>query len=246
MKIGIATAMASERSQIERLLEERESVVANGRRFCTCRIGRNEVVLGETGIGKVNAAIGAVAMIHGFHPDCLLSTGVAGGLDASLRVMDAVAASEVVYHDVDCGPDNEYGQVQGCPARFPADARLLAYARSLAVEGTTLATGLMASGDCFVARPEQIDAIRAHFPTALAVDMESGALAQTCHILGVPFLSLRILSDAPNGDSDRFSQYTDFWDRIAGSAFALSRLFLVSLPAALADIPLPSAPDGKA
>ena len=46
MKIGIATAMASERSQIERILEERESVVANGRRFCTGRIGRNEVVLG--------------------------------------------------------------------------------------------------------------------------------------------------------------------------------------------------------
>ena len=95
MKIGIATAMTSEWSQIERLLEERETVLAQGRRFCLGRIGRNEVVLGETGIGKVNAAIGAMAMIGGFRPDCLLSTGVAGGLAAGGMRPPAASASRL-------------------------------------------------------------------------------------------------------------------------------------------------------
>lgn len=237
MKIGIATAMASERSQIERLLEERESVVANGRRFCTGRIGRNEVVLGETGIGKVNAAVGAVAMIHGFHPDCLLSTGVAGGLDASLRVMDAVAASEVVYHDVDCGPGNEYGQVQGLPTRFPCDRRLLAHALSLKNEASRTVAGLVCSGDRFISKPAHLAVIKSYFPKALAVDMESGALAQVCYLLGVPFLSFRILSDTP-GAPDRFAQYTDFWDTIAHRAMDLLRVFLDTLPDSLDAIPV--------
>ena len=231
MKIGIATAMASERSQIERLLEKRETVVANGRRFCVGRIDRNEVVLGETGIGKVNAAVGAVAMIHGFHPDCLLSTGVAGGLDASLRVMDAVAASEVVYHDVDCGPGNAPGQVQGLPPSYFGDPRLLECAKSIRAE-SKIAAGLICSGDQFVTSRGQLDAIKARHPAGLAVDMESGALAQVCHIYGVPFLSFRILSDTP-GAEWHFDQYKDFWSTMADRSFAVTEAFLNALPAKL-------------
>ena len=32
----------------------------------------------QCGIGKVNAAAGAVELIRNFEPDCIISTGVAG------------------------------------------------------------------------------------------------------------------------------------------------------------------------
>lgn len=240
MKIGIATALQSERAHIGTILEDAREVSANGRRFRLGRIGANEVVLGETGIGKVNAAIGAMTILEGFKPDCLLGTGVAGGLDSSLRVMDVVAAKEVVYHDVDCGPGNEYGQVQGLPPRFACDPRLVAHAGRLAVPAGSgaarIAVGLLASGDRFVSGPEQVEEIKSRFREALAVDMESGALAQACHLFRVPFLSFRILSDTPHG-TDNFAQYTNFWEAVAERAFAVTHEFLRTLPSSLNEIP---------
>ena len=241
MKIGIATAMESEWTHIEKILQDSREVAANGRSFRLGRIGANEIVLGTTGIGKVNAAIGAVTILEDFKPDCLVSTGVAGGLDSSLHVMDVVAADEVVYHDVDCGPGNEYGQVQGLPPRFKCDARLVAHARSLKVpneaEPAMAVTGLLVSGDRFISKPQQLAVIKSRFRDALAVDMESGALAQVCHLFRIPFLSFRILSDTPHG-TDRFAQYTNFWEAVAERAFTVTHEFLETLPASLDEIPL--------
>ncbi len=250
MKIGILTAMGSERAQIENLLEDRHALApadaaavcpSSGplspagsprvpRVFQVGRIGRNEVAVSETGIGKVNAAVGALELIHAFQPDCIVSTGVAGGLDASLRVMDVVVGAEVVYHDADCGPGNEPGQIQGLPARYAADPALLARALAVQAEGVTVRGGLIASGDQFVSSKEQLAAIRKRFPEALAVEMESGALAQVCHLCQVPFLSFRILSDTP-GVNKHFQQYKDFWGEMANRSFSVTRHFLVALGA---------------
>lgn len=250
MKIGILTAMGSERARIEALLEDRRELVPEGaaavcpssgppssagsprtsRVFQVGRIGRNEVALSETGIGKVNAAVGALELIRAFRPDCLVSTGVAGGLDASLHVMDVVVGAEVVYHDADCGPGNEPGQIQGLPARYAADPALLARALAIHTEGVAVRGGLIASGDQFVSSKGQLAAIKKRFPEALAVDMESGALAQVCHLCQVPFLSFRILSDTPGVDGhDR--QYKDFWGEMANRSFSVTRHFLAALGA---------------
>ena len=241
MIVGITTAMASERTRIENMLRAPHRAEALGRPFVVGGLGENEIVLGETGIGKVNAAVGATALLSSFRPDCLISAGVAGGADPSLRVMDAVAGAEVVYHDVDCGPGNVPGQVQGLPPRFAADSRLLTLARSVRAPDVRVAEGLISSGDRFVVEPGQIAAIRAAFPGTLAVDMESGALAQVCHLFGVPFLSFRILSDVPGAEDGaaRCAQYERFWKTVADRSFSLIHAFLETLPPSLGPTDVP-------
>ena len=230
MRIGIVAAMGSERSRIQRLFKNvRESTATPEKVYYVGELGRNEAVLAETGIGKVNAAIGAVELIRAWHPDCLISTGVAGGIDASLGVMDVVVGAEVVYHDVVCGPGNVPGQVQGLPPSFAGDPRLLACAKSIAGTESKVAAGLICSGDQFITGREHLEAIKARHPAGLAVDMESGALAQVCHIYGVPFLSFRILSDTP-GAEGHFNQYMDFWRTMADRSFAVTEAFLEALP----------------
>ena len=93
MKIGIISAMDSEHRQLaDRLSQKRES--GEGRfRYVEGILGRNDVVLTQCGIGKVNAAVGAAELIRRHRPDCIVSTGVAGGIDAGLRVGDVVAAT---------------------------------------------------------------------------------------------------------------------------------------------------------
>ena len=195
------------------------------------RLGANTLVLTRCGIGKVNAALGAAELIRRFSPDCIVSTGVAGGTGDGLQVTDVVAGARVVYHDVWCGEGNAYGQVQGLPAVFEADPRLLDAARRLAEKGgleNRVHCGLICTGDQFITDRVKLDDIRAAFPDVQAVDMESAAIAQTCYLYKVPFISFRIVSDTP-GSEGHWQQYLDFWGTMADRSFHATRAFLEML-----------------
>lgn len=186
-------------------------------------VASNRIILRKSGPGKVNAAITAVEMILSYSPDCIISTGCAGGLSSGLKLLDVVAASESVYHDVDCKEPNEYGQMQGMPARFVSDPGLLE--RALKNEGVK--SGLIATGDLFCTEKEEAMKILSHFPDAIAIDMESAAIAQACHIKGVPFLSLRVISDTVDSE-DRASEYYDFWSSASERSLSVLKSFLQS------------------
>ena len=192
----------------------------------------SDVLVQKCGIGKVNAALGAQRMINEFRPDCIISSGCAGGNGDDINVQDIVVSSELCYHDVYCGAaiDNstQYGQVQGLPARYKADPDLLRKAISLQASDIRLHAGLIVTGDWFVDTKEKMREILGHFPEAKAVDMESCAIAQTCYINHVPFISFRVISDIPLRDTDA-SQYHNFWDTVAENSFQTTKTFVESL-----------------
>ena len=218
MKIGIIVAMDKELRQLQSLFTD------------------GEVLVQKCGIGKVNAALGAQRMINEFHPDVIISSGCAGGNGDDVHIQDVVVSSELCYHDVYCGTaiDNctVYGQVQGLPARYQADSNLLS--KALNSQLSTLDSqlkvipGLIVTGDWFVDSKEKMREIIGHFPEAKAVDMESCAIAQTCYINKVPFISFRVISDIPLRDTDA-SQYHNFWDNVAERSFSITRTFVESL-----------------
>ena len=212
MKIGIIVAMDKELRQLQEVFRG------------------TDVRVEKCGIGKVNAALGAQRMINDFRPDCIISSGCAGGNGDDIAVQDIIVGSEYVYHDVYCGTaiDNstQYGQVQGLPARFQADPQLLEKAK--AVANSSLHAGLIVTGDWFVDSKEKMRSIVEKFPEARAVDMESCAIAQTCYINKVPFISFRVISDIPLRDTDA-SQYHNFWDTVAEHSFQTTRTFVESL-----------------
>lgn len=227
MVIGIINAMQKEHEQIVALLQEVQAETVGRSSFVSGTLNGCRLVLLQCGIGKVNAAVGAVELIHHFHPDLLINTGVAGGIDARLQVMDVVAGERVAYHDVDCGPESELGQVQGLPLYYEADRRLYEAALQLQT-ATRIHGGLICSGDRFITDRAQLDAIKAQFPDGLAVDMESGAIAQVCHLYQVPFLSFRIISDTP-GAEEHFAQYQNFWGEMADRSFAVTQSLLETI-----------------
>lgn len=230
MKIGIIAAMDSEREQLMKLLTDTVHIDKGLFSYTEGKIGSNTAILMQCGIGKVNAAVGTVELIHKFNPDCIISTGVAGGIDTSLHLMDVVASEKIVYHDVWCGEGNDYGQVQGLPTYLPVSSTLYKCATSLD-ESNHVRGGLICSGDKFISERKELDHIKQHFPEGLAVDMESGAIAQVCYLYKVPFLSFRIISDTPNKESkERFQEYLDFWGEMANHSFKVTENFLMHLP----------------
>lgn len=227
MNIGIIIAMDKEFRRVLALLDNVRETEHGGRRYVSGTAGGNTVTLHQCGIGKVNAAIGAAGLIDGFAPDAVVSTGVAGGASTELRVQDVVVARQTCYHDTYCGDDVAYGQIPGMPARFDADPVLLSKAAALDC-GTRIHTGLTVTGDWFVDSREKMREIIGRFPEALAVDMESAAIAHACHRRGVPFISFRIISDIPLSD-DKARQYFDFWDTVADNSFHVTRAFIESI-----------------
>ena len=227
MRTGIVIAMDKEFARVRALLAGAAETVRGGRAYTTGTMGGNEIVMVQCGVGKVNAAIWATDMINAFSPDAVVSTGVAGGASAELEVRDVVVATESCYHDAYCGGGEAYGQIMGMPARFASDSRLLDRALGIGC-GTRVVAGLTVTGDWFVDSRDKMRSILGRFPKAMAVDMESAAIAQVCHTFGVPFVSFRIISDIPLKD-DKASQYFDFWDRLADSSFHVTKAFLERL-----------------
>ncbi|MFC2334831.1 MAG: 5'-methylthioadenosine/adenosylhomocysteine nucleosidase [Prevotella sp.] len=228
-KIGLIVAMDKEFAQLRTLLDEAYTEQHNHKDFVIGTLEGTTVILQQCGIGKVNSAIGAVEMIDCYHPDLLISTGVAGGADISLNPLDVVVASSCAYHDAYCGQEVAYGQIIGMPPRFKAPASLVEKALALcAPEGVKIKSGLTVSGEWFVDSREKMAAILERFPEAVAVDMESCAIAQTCLIYKTPFISFRIISDVPLKDNHG-AQYFDFWNCMAEGSFETTREFLKAI-----------------
>lgn len=231
MKLGIITAMSEEHAQIAALLEQREDILVDGRTYTTGKLAQHDIVLMQCGIGKVNAAIGATQLIARFSPEAIVNSGCAGGIDAQLGVMDVVVGTETTYHDVWCGEDNLYGQVQGLPARFAGAEHLLAVAEKMAKDDaitTKIHCGLICTGDKFITDHAILADIKAQFPDGLAVDMESAAIAQVCHLHNVPFVSFRIISDTPGVD-EHWAQYENFWSEMAHRSFDITKHFILEI-----------------
>ena len=221
MKIGLILAMDIEYRQM------RDALGGD-----TGRLGNNDIVLWQCGIGKVNAAVGTMRLVNEHHPDAIISTGLAGGIDVKMQVMDVLAATQSVYHDVDCGVGLgcELGQVQGLPSRFDADKKLIDHAVSVPLaEGERLMTGLICTGDQFITDRKRLDVIKGNFPDGMACDMESAAIAQTCYLLGVQFLSLRVISDTPGRTDNHQQQWEDFLASMCDRSFHFVKRYMETL-----------------
>lgn len=206
MKIGVLVAMDKEYEQLR-------------------HIGNDNIIVRKTGMGKVNAAVNTTLLINEHHPDLIISSGCAGGASLSLNVLDVIVGSRVVYHDAYYGlEDEEFGKVQGMPKYYLAPENLVSIATSLDYEHKIHA-GLIASGEWFVDKVEKVQEILSHFPDAIGIDMESAAIAQTCHIFGVPFISFRVVSDVPARENNVID-YNNFWNTVSESSFSITSQFI--------------------
>lgn len=226
MTIAIIVAMEKELQLLLPLLSEPRTTVIDGVTFYLGDSGENSLIIMKSGIGKVNAALSTMQLIRQFAPELVINTGVAGGTGSEAGILDIVVGDRIAYHDVWCGPDTVEGQAARCPLFFESDENLT----SLAVlqNNPRVHHGLIASGDIFVADPEVVARIKKMYPEVLAVDMESAAIAHTCHLLNTSFFCIRVVSDTP-GEADNIAQYDNFWESAPRQSFEIISSILNTL-----------------
>ena len=82
-------------------------------------------------------------------------------------------------------------------------------------------------GDSFIGTNDQRLTIKRHFNQALAVEMEAGAIAQTCYQFDVPFIITRAISDKSNGEAN--VTFDEFLGEAAKSSSDMVRYLIESL-----------------
>lgn len=241
--IAILSALPAEQAGLIELLQRPKKVTHASRDFWQGDLHGRPVVLALSKIGKVASAATACALIERFGAQRIVFTGVAGGVGSGVSVGDVVVATGFVQHDLDASPLFPrfevplYGR-----ARFEGDtvltAQLVAAARAVLASGqfntvfpeAQVHHGLMASGDRFVSGAGESAALLAALAAAgheaLAVEMEGAAVAQVCHDYGVPFASVRTISD--RADDSAHVDFPAFVEEVASRyARAIIERFLV-------------------
>src|SRR5215510_14487069 len=99
MTVGIISALPEEIRRLGDHLEVADKIARGGYAFRVGNIDGIPVALVEAGIGKVNTALVATLLFDHFRCSSVLFTGVAGGIDPSLRIGDVVVGDRLVQHD---------------------------------------------------------------------------------------------------------------------------------------------------
>jgi adenosylhomocysteine nucleosidase len=219
---GIIGAMHVEVEMLEQQLADRSTETIGGVSFVRGTMAGRAVVIAESGVGKVNAAMTAALLDERYHPSEMLFTGIAGGIADDERPGDIVIATRTAQHDfglvTDDGftPDRVTDPKTGTktPIFEEADPRLLAVAQAAAeklplqdvqaggkARKPAVRSGIVVSGDVFVASAKRKAELRRDFG-ADAVEMEGAAVAHVCRAMGVPCLIIRSISDSADAAAD--------------------------------------------
>lgn len=204
MKIGIIAAMEEELKLLVENLEDKSQETVLSNVYYSGRYGEHELVLVQSGVGKVMSAMSVAILVESFKVDAIINTGSAGAVATGLNVGDVVVADILVYHDVDLTAFGyDYGQMSMQPLYFHSDKTFVStFEAVLSKEEMTSKIGLIATGDSFIAGQEKIDVIKGHFPQVLAVEMEGAAIAQAAQATGKPFVVVRAMSDTAAHDAN--------------------------------------------
>lgn len=213
MKIGIIGAMDQEVKILKEKMEAPMSWERAGVLFVSGTLGKHDVIVVRSGIGKVAASVTTSLLIQQYGVNMVINTGSAGGIGEGLQVGDVVFSEKLAYFDVDVtGFGYEYGQLPaGMPLYFEASKYMIEEMKKAAEKtGQQVRSGLIVTGDSFVNSPEKIAEIKSHFPEVLACEMEGAAIAQTARQFNIPFLVVRAISDT--ADHQATMSFDEFID----------------------------------
>jgi adenosylhomocysteine nucleosidase len=182
----------------------------------------HEVVLIETGVGKVAAASAVTYAQARFEPRIAIWAGVAGALNPKLHALDVLIAHDAVQWDVDITAfGRKPGELASGERFVEADAELSTqlYRAALALN-LPVHWGRVASGDRFLADPNEAQRLREVF-AADAVEMEGAAALWTANRLGVPMALVRTISDGAGDEATvNFQEFLEVASRRLGELLA--------------------------
>ena len=227
--IGIICALEKEAEKLKENMTQSETEQVGRLVFTSGMLMGQRVVIGMAGIGMVNAAMCAQAMIMRYAPSLIVNSGVAGSLSAQLDIGDIAVGTGVVQHDFDTtavgDPPAFFSELNG--DTFPCDSDVAQdILRAAETEGVHAVLAKIASGDQFISDASAKARIVDLFD-AQACEMEAGAIAHVCYNNGVKCAVIRAISDSTDGEHEM--EYYKFMPIAADNSARVLMTFLKGL-----------------
>lgn len=227
--MGILGAFPEEVKFLISHVQQKTEFVIQHILFTEGTLNGQHVVIAQTGIGKVNAALTTILLIEHFHPKAILFTGIAGATNPNLLPGDLVIGTTLAHHDYGTltpagttrRPTRDPSSMQENPLYFRSDSSLIRLAqmagKELVLEKINtpsgfrtpqLISGTIVTGDVFVSSALATKELRQQM-NADATEMEGAAVAQISYQQQVPFLVIRSMSD--NAGNTASTDVKDFY-----------------------------------
>ena len=231
MKIAIMGAMPEEVAPILEKLDEYKTTEYANNKYYEATYKGIDLVIAYSKIGKVFSTLTATTMIEHFGCEKLLFSGVAGGINPSLKIGDLIIATKLSQHDLDITAfGHPFGYVPEGAVFVESDKNLISLGKSVAKEmGKDIQEGIIATGDQFVHNQERKNWIEETFK-ADALEMEGASVAVVCDALNVPFFILRAISDT--ADMDASFSFDEFMESsaIISAEFVMKMVDKIVIP----------------
>ncbi len=187
-QVGFVFALGIESGGLEDLLEGSQHTRGDSFRMVEGSLLGRRVAIVKTGVGQAAAARGAATLIAGHRPEWVISAGLAGALHPDLQRGDLLFADAILAAD---GSRISLGD--SAIAKAPV-AEIRSAGEQSQPHKARVHTGKLLTVDQVVRLPREKRALGEKHQ-ALAVDMESLAVAAVCVREQTNFLSVRIVSD---------------------------------------------------
>ena len=171
---------------------------------------KHELILVQSGLGKVNAAVVSTLLIEKFECELLLFSGVAGGIDPGIEIGEVIIGESLIQYDYGTLKNRELLPFR--PGSIPTgeSKNKLEYSldpkikHKIKVSLPNIRMGLILTGDVFLQCEETQKELFEKYG-AQAIDMEGAAVAQVAEQFGIPAIVVRCLSDLAGADSQKLS-----------------------------------------
>lgn len=210
---GLMFAFPAEGELLKHKMEMKDSLKIANRTFYSGQLEGRKVILVESGVGLVAAAMTAQLLIDQFKPEQILFSGICGAVDANYKIGDIAVPIKWIIHDYGYYDSSGFHLAQREGKRFIyfiTDPNLLS-AAAIVAKSKSLKLKLIdsrvpqiriskigSSGNSFVDQKEKRGWLR-NQAGAEIVDMESAAVVQVANANNVPVLVIRSCSDLAGG-----------------------------------------------
>ena len=227
MRIGIICAIPNELRYFN--FTENPIQKIGKRKFYKGTHDKHELILVQSGLGKVNAAVVSTLLIEKFYCEFIFFSGVAGGIDPGIEIGEVIIGESLIQYDYGTLKNREMlsfrpGSIPIGEPKNEIEYRLAPKIKhKIKASLPNIRMGKILTGDVYLQCEETKKELFEKFG-AQAIDMEGAAVAQVAEQFGIPLVVVRCLSDLAGAEKQQLS--SKFLNKAAKRSFNTAQKIL--------------------
>jgi len=204
--IGIIAAVEGEIKELKKnVFKIEEGNIGKGT-YLRGRLKGKELVIARSGAGISKANFLATEMVDTFSPRIIISTGSCGALQEQINREDVIIGDEILFKRGGIA-EGERNYIETFLPDRAVNKKVYDYLKGSSHSSVHL--GRIISINKFIYQKKTKEELY-HRYKAIAVEMESGGIAQVAKEKGVPFIAVKVVSDDLRGKLVDYNKVADY------------------------------------